>query len=139
MSKQEKPKFPKGLIIYLIVVPVFLLFICFIATVSGSTINWGPFFLLILLFDGIPLLIYLCIYIIPWDKLNEKNLLKYIACSIAIIFVIGIISCGTCGGCGGDDGICDHAGCNKKATTTFGGEMEFCLEHYIEWSNRARK
>ena len=139
MSKQEKPKLPKGLIIYLITVPILLLFVCFLATISGSSINWTPFILLILLLDGIPLLIYLCRYIIPWEKINDKNVLKYIVIVISVVFVLVVVSCSTCGSCVGDDGICDHAGCNKKATTTFGGEMEFCLEHYIEWANRARK
>ena len=55
---------------------------------------------------------------------------------IATILIMLLLICVSCGGCGSDDGICDDAGCKKKATTTFGGEMEFCLEHYIEWSNK---
>ena len=144
MSKQEKPKFPKALMIYLIAIPIILLSICFIAIVSGSSVNWIPFFLLILLLDGIPLLIYLLIHAVPWSKLTskQKDFIKYVSFAIVAIFFVGIISytsCGSCVGCGDGDGICDDAGCSKRATTSFGGEMEFCLEHYIEWSSRARK
>ena len=64
---------------------------------------------------------------------------KIIGAIVVILLVVFMVNCFSCGGCGGDDGICDHAGCSKKATTTFGGEMELCLEHYIEWSSRARK
>ena len=63
---------------------------------------------------------------------------------IIVVSILGIIgwsyifsSCFSCGCSCGSDGICDHAGCKKKAMTTFGGEMEFCLEHYSEWSKRA--
>ncbi|MBR5438991.1 MAG: hypothetical protein IKV61_02120 [Clostridia bacterium] len=55
---------------------------------------------------------------------------------LALIFLGGCFSCGSCGE---SDGTCDHAGCSKKATTSFGGELELCLEHYIEWSSRATK
>ncbi len=59
---------------------------------------------------------------------------------ITLFFVvILVVSLSGCSSCFGPDGICDHAGCKKEATCDFGGEMEFCLKHYIEWTDRAYK
>ena len=64
---------------------------------------------------------------------------KVIAVVVVVMVLIFLANCFSCGGCSGGDGVCDHAGCSKRATTTFGGEMELCLEHYITWSGRARR
>ena len=70
MNKPEKPTFSKKMLCYLVIVPAVLLLYCFFASLGGGTVNWGPFFLLILVFDGIPLIIYLIIYRSEWADYN---------------------------------------------------------------------
>ena len=53
-----KPMFSRKLLRYLVAVPSLLLLYAFFGTMGGGYINWSPFFQLVLVFDGIPLLIY---------------------------------------------------------------------------------
>lgn len=64
------------------------------------------------------------------------NTVKWVA-GIAVLVLCAVLLVKCIGGSvGGSDGICDHAGCKKTATCTF-GDMELCLTHYIEWSGKA--
>ena len=84
MNKPEKPIFSKKMLCYLAIVPALLLLYCFFASLGGGTVNWGPFFLLILILDGIPLLIYLIPYGISWSDYNlaQKDYPKYLELEI---------------------------------------------------------
>ncbi len=60
---------------------------------------------------------------------------KLVFVMLVVAFLISASSCGLLG----RDGICDHAGCKKEADCDFGDDMEFCLRHYMEWSDKAHK
>lgn len=79
VRKPPKPKFSKGMAIYLIIMTSFwLFFIIFIANVDWAT-RWESFLKITLKLEGIPLAIYLFFYLRKWSDyhLAQKNFAEY--------------------------------------------------------------
>ena len=123
----KKESFERVLKILLLVFNAVLLLAFLSAISDGGKINWPVFILIILLLDGIPLLVYLCTYIIMWSKLNSKQKIARSVISIAsfllvLCTVIPIVGNTTGGGSGSND--------TKRC-----GSCHRTFERYDTWKN----
>ena len=124
----NKEKFQRVLKYYLIVVNAVLLLSVLAVIGDGSGINWGTFIFIILLMDGIPLLIYLCAYIILWSKSTSKHKIAYSTVAITLflsILLLSFIPVAINGDSGG----------NTSNDTKRCGSCHKSYERYDTWGN----
>ena len=102
----EKQQLVKRILVFCLIVFNAVIFCSCLSSLSdGYDINWGIFFLIVFILNGIPLLVYLCMYIILWSDFDtkQKSLYSFISIALSLIILILFISLSGANSCSGND------------------------------------